>query len=64
MNYVPSMLEDPAEQRRQWLRKQLEMMDLAYRGGEQFIAKQKPGNVVGDRPGVEITNKRNLMGYQ
>ena len=42
MKPIPSMLEDPAEQRRQWLKRQLELMDLAYRGGEEFIAKQHP----------------------
>ena len=64
MKPIPSMCEDPAEQRRQWLKRQLELMDMAFRGGEEFIANMKLGNVVGDRPGVEITNKRNLMGYQ
>ena len=63
MKPIPSMLEDPAEQRRQWLKRQLELMDLAYRGGEEFIAKQKPGNIIGDRPGVEINTKHNKWGW-
>ena len=61
MKPIPSMLEDPAEQRRQWLKRQLELMDLAYRGGEQFIAKQQPG--IRPDSGGEWNFKENKWGW-
>ena len=59
---VPSMCEPPDEQRRQ-AEERRRLDEIASRSGDDIIAKQKPGNVVGDRPGVEITNKQNLMGW-
>ena len=59
---IPSMCEPPDEQRRQ-AEQRRRLDEIASRSGDDIIAKQTPGNVVGDRPGVEINNKSNPWGW-
>lgn len=64
----PSAAPAPKDERRSArkcagsLQADIEAMELAARGGEEFIANMKHAPGVGDR-GAEHSTKRNLMGW-